>query len=125
MEQQCSIGGVIFGLATQGVEELAREFSARWASIERVQNRPKMQFTGIDDETLQIDGVWAADVHGDFSIPRLRAIAARGQPVVFTLGSGTNLGMWGIKSVQAKSNKVRAGGNLRKIEFTVSLVAFQ
>lgn len=125
MEQQCSIGGVAFGLKTQGIDELVRSFTARWPGIDRVQNRPKKQFTGIDDETLQIDGVWAADVHGEYSVPRLRAIAARGNPVVFVLGSGTNLGMWCVVNVQAKSNRIKEGGNLRKIEFTVSLDAFQ
>lgn len=124
---QASLGGVIFGLSGSGIDTVERMLPLKWPSIDRVQNRPKKQFTGIGDEQITIQGNYFPDVHGENVVPRLRAIALKGDPVVFTMGSGgggTNLGMWCIVDVKNTNSFIMGGGLARKIEFTVTIEFF-
>jgi len=120
-EPQASLGGVIFGLSTSGLDTIKRTIQLKWPGIDRVQNRPKKQFTGIGEETVVLDGNFYPDVHGENVIPRLRALSVRGNPMILVLGTGQNLGMWSIVEIGGVTSHIRGGGKSRKFEFTITL----
>ena len=119
---QANLGGVSFGLATSGIDTMERMVSFKWPAHERIQNRPKHEFTGVGEETFTINAEYFPDVHGENIVGKLRALGAKGNPLTLTTGDGQNLGLWAITEVKSTGSSVMAGGKSRKITFNVSLV---
>lgn len=124
MTNQANLGGVSFGLATSAIAEIQRTLELKWANFERVQNRPKKQFTGVGEETITLSCEYFPDVHGQNVVPRLREVALKGEPVTLSLGTGQNLRMWCIERIDSTGSRVIEGGVARKIAFTVTLTFF-
>lgn len=123
IDPQANLDGIPFGMATSGIDTVERIMKAKWPGVDRVQNTPKKQFTGLEDEPITIQGNYFPDVHGKAITEQLRAICGRGKPVTFTMG-GSNLGMWCITEVRAMGHAIMAGGKSRRIDFTVTLEKF-
>lgn len=122
---QLSLGGVIFGLSTSGIDTVSRTLAASWPGIPRAGRRPKHQFTGIEEEPITINAEYYPDVHGESVEAELRALLLKGKPVNLTLGGGENGGMWAITEIQADNSVIMGGGVVRKKIFSVTIKKVQ
>lgn len=122
------LGDYTFGLDTAAFQQLQRDTAFRWASIKRIGREPALQFTGLDDDTIEMSGVIYPHFRGGLSqMSQMRAAATRGEalPLVYAFQQvGQYCGLWCIKNIREGRTTFLRDGTPRKIEFTVSLVYY-
>ncbi|WP_170294911.1 phage tail protein [Roseospira navarrensis] len=119
-----------FSVATAAHQTLRRRTEYRWPQQDRLGARPARQFMGPGTETITLDGVIhpldlrlypAGD--GWDQVPRLRAVAAAGAPLLMTSGLGEVLGWWVITDIE-ETQAVGWRGMARTIEFRLELAHY-
>lgn len=119
------LGSFQFGIATAAYQELNRSTAWRWPTQERFGQRPVLQFTGPDAETISLPGVifgeWSG---GTGQLDAMRAMGEAGEPLELVDGNGGTMGRWVIISVDEGQTVFAANGVPRRQEFTLELKRF-
>lgn len=98
---------VVLSIATVAHQRLRRRAEYRWPAQERIGVRPARQYLGPGAEEIDLDGViYPLDERiyptgdGWDQVPRLRAAAAGGAPLLMASGLGEVMGWWVILEVE-------------------------
>lgn len=122
------LGDFQFSLETAAFEELNRASEYRWATQHRIGRRPANQFLGPGEESIELVGTIYPHFRGGLGqLGLMRAMAGDGMPLPLIYGFenvGQYAGLWCIKSIKDNRSEFIRIGAARKIEFTVSLVAY-
>lgn len=117
-----ALGDFQFSIETAAYEGFTRSTGYRWASQERFGNAPAVQFTGLEDETINLNGtIYPGFRGGLIQLDNLRAMAVKGEPMQLINGQGYLLGTWAIASVEEKQEAFLPGGTAQKVDFTLQL----
>lgn len=117
-----SLGQFVWGINTLAYQQLQRQTRYRWASNNRVGQRPARQFLGPGDDSISLNGWISPELCGDrTSLDRLRVMAANGTPYVLVDALGSVYGLWIIDSLSETQTLFQVNGLARRIEFTLSL----
>ncbi len=119
---------------TPTFETLQRDTQFTWVTQERLSRDPAMQFTGIGEENISIDGkMYPYHFGGLSTIKRLREAGRAGKPYIlarlYTVQDpkayvAEVIGNFVIKRVRTVENKIGNSGIAHKIDFTVELTRF-
>ncbi|EET2971361.1 phage tail protein [Escherichia coli] len=116
------LGLYVFQLRTVPYQELQYQRSWRHATNSRVSRRPSTQFLGPDNDSLTLSGVLLPEITGGrLSLLALEQMAELGKSWPLIEGSGTIYGMFVIESLSQTKTEFFAGGEARRIEFTLTL----
>lgn len=116
------LGQFVFGINSLSYQQLQRQTNWRWASSNRVGQRPARQYAGPGDDTLTMSGWIAPELAGDrTSLDRLRVMGAAGEPYVLVDMTGTVFGLWVIEGISETGTLFRIDGKARRIEFSMTL----
>jgi phage protein U len=119
------LGSYQFSINTIVFQEWARKTKWKWPGQERMGQMDALQFTGAENDTLELPGVLYPDWRGDItSLDTLRNMGDDGQPYQLVDSMGYVLGRWVIEGLDEKQSNHKADGTPRKIEFTLSLRMF-
>ncbi|CAK2830984.1 Phage protein U [Vibrio crassostreae] len=121
MRQMMSLGGFVFSLS-EGTpyEGLQRTSDGGWVTVPRYGQKPISQNTGQQLENINITGTWFRG-EGMANMGKLRALQAKREPLVLTDGYGSNLGLWTIKRLQEKQDRIIDDGTAFILGFTIDL----
>ena len=120
--QMLSIGNFKFSINTAAYQILQRSISFKWQSQERFGRRPAFQFTGIGEETIDLNGVIYPHFNGDLkNISDIENMAIDGDPLDLIDGGGNAYGQWVIVSISETRSIFFSNGAPRKIEFRISI----
>ena len=111
-------GDVVF--AAPGHERLRRSSQFRWPSIDRLDARPGLQYTGPGADTIRIDGMRVAEL-GDAAglLTSLRDAAKEGMVRPLVAGDGTEYGLHALKSIEETHSGLYGDGSPRKIAYSL------
>ena len=116
------LGMFVFQLQTLPYQSLQRDVDYRWPSNSRVGQRPAMQFLGVNEEKIVLNGSLFPEITGGrLSLLALNLMADEGRAWPLLDGSGTIYGMFVINAVSETYTEFFADGSARKIDFTVNL----
>jgi len=88
----------------------------------RFNSRDALQFTGIESETISLNGTLYPEITGGrISLELFRRQADLGAGLPLINGSGLLLGFYVVETLQSTKSEFFKDGAARKIEFTVSL----
>lgn len=122
------LGEFMFSLDTAAFQELQRTTEYRWASLNRIGREPAAQFLGRGDDTIELSGAIYPHFRGGLGqIGLLRQMAETGEPqdLVYAFESvGQYVGRWSIKSIKEGRTVFFDDGTPRKIDFSISIVAY-
>lgn len=117
-----ALGLFIFELSTAAYQELQRTTAWRHPSNNRVGNTPAYQFTGKDEETINLSGGIYPEITGyQNSLDMLRNMGDTGKQYILIEGTGKIYGLVVIKEVKETRSNFFHNGGTRKISFSVSL----
>ena len=116
------LGLFVFELSTVSYQDLQRTTAWRHPSNNRVGNTPAYQFTGKDEETINLSGGIYPEITGyQNSLDMLRNMGDTGKQYILIEGTGKIYGLVVIKEVQETRSNFFHNGGTRKITFSVSL----
>lgn len=116
------LGMFVFGLSTLPYQEFQRQMAWRFPEGPRVGERPVLQFTGPEADTISLIGLLSPEISGgDLSLALIEAMANEGASWPLIEGSGTYYGDYVITSIATTRRLFFADGKARQIEFTLSL----
>lgn len=119
------LGPFKFSIRTLNLQDLDRIWDYRWEAVNRVGERPAMQFMGPGEETVGLRGIIYPHYMGGFGqLERMRESAAGGNPYHLATGYGRNYGKWCIKSIGDQHTLLFPDGSPRKVEFDIDLVHY-
>lgn len=122
------LGDYQFCLDTAAFQQLQRTTEYRWATINRIGREPATQFTGKGEDTIELSGVIYPHFRGGLSqVSQMRQSADKGEPLAMVYAFeqvGQYCGRWVIKSVREGRTEFMRDGTPRKMEFTLSLLAY-
>ena len=88
-EHMLALGEYRFSISAAAYQELTRAAEYRWAAQERLGRRPARQYLGPGEETISLRGVIHPHYRGGpGQLDRMRAEAAKGEPLLLTGGDG-------------------------------------
>lgn len=121
-EVMMTLGDFRFSLDTAAYKRLRRTVEYRWAAQERAGRRPARQFTGIGNETVELEGVIYPHYRGGLGqLEAMRALAGQGSPQILTDGTGKVWGKFCIERIEEIQTLFFGDGTPRKQEFRLSL----
>lgn len=116
------LGLYVFMLRTVPYQELQYQRNWRHATNSRVNRRPSTQFLGPDNDSLTLSGVLLPEITGGrLSLLALEQMAEWGKAWPLIEGSGTIYGMFVIENLSQTRTEFFAGGEARRIEFSLTL----
>lgn len=116
------LGLYVFMLRTVPCQELRYQRNWRHATNSRVNRRPSTQFLGPDNDSLTLSGVLLPEITGGrLSLLALELMAEQGKAWPLIEGSGTIYGMFVIENLSQTKTEFFAGGEARRIEFSLTL----
>lgn len=117
-----ALGTFVFSLPTLAYQKLQHATAWRHASSERVGARAAHQYVGPGEETIELEGLVAAELTGDTaSLQLLRDLADEGRPLALVDGTGRVYGAFVINSLSESKSLFFQDGAARRIEFQLSL----
>ncbi|KAB1859923.1 oxidoreductase [Acinetobacter tandoii] len=117
-----ALGLFVFELSTVSYQDLQRTTAWRHPSNNRVGNTPAYQFTGKDEETINLSGGIYPEITGyQNSLDMLRNMGDTGKQYILIEGTGKIYGLVVIKEVQETRSNFFHNGGTRKISFSISL----
>ncbi len=120
-----ALGGFRFGVNRANYQHFSRAASWRWESQDRVGRRPAMQFLGPGIDEITLEGVIYPHFKGGLrQVEMMRLVADQGQPLILVDGLGWVWERWVITAVEERKSLFMSDGAPRKIEFTMSLMAY-
>lgn len=121
-----SLGMFVFGLHTAPFEKIDRNTQWRWPSHNRTGADIGYQFTGLGEETINLNGVLMPEISGGPSnLDNLRQMADRGEPHLLTSGNGDVYGYYLIDSLSQSNSALLPDGTAQRIEFTLNLKRYK
>lgn len=122
------LGGYMFSIDTAAFQQLQRNTEYRWTLLNRIGRAPAAQFLGRGEDTIEVQGTIYPHFRGGIGqLGLMRAAADAGEPLplVYAFETvGQYAGLWCIKSLKEGRTVFFRDGVPRKIEFTMSLVAY-
>lgn len=117
-----SLGTFVFSLPTLAYQQFQRQVAWRHASSERVGARAASQFVGVGEETIELSGLVAPELTGDYaSLDTLEQMANEGRPYALVSGTGVVYGAFVVVSMSQTGTLQFEDGTPRRIEFQLSL----
>lgn len=118
-----ALGFFVFQMDTLPYQEFQHSMKWRHPGTSRVGKRPGHQFTGPDDETINLSGVLLPELTGGrISIDLLRYMADRGEAWPLIEGTGNVYGMFAITDLSVTKTLFFSDGAARRMEFRLSLL---
>lgn len=116
------LGEFVFEMNTAPFETFKRQNAWRWPSNSRTTSTNAHQFTGKDEESVELSGVLMPEVSGGPSnLRQLRAMADKGEPYLMAAGNGEIFGYYIITNISEDRSYFLADGTAQKIEFSLQL----
>ncbi len=116
------LGPFRFAVDTAAFDELSRSSKWDWKPIDRVGTAPALQFTGPQNDTIQLNGRLVPGFGGGIEqLARMRMMADFGYPLPLVSGTGRVLGLWVIESIEDTGTRHFKDGYPRLVTFSVSL----
>lgn len=112
-------GDYKFTVNTAPYEEYNRSTEYQWASHNRINSSPKLQFTGMGSDSLTLSGVIFTELSGIKQLDKLREIAAKGKSQLLIDGLGNVMGYWVLKSIDETKSTFFSDGVPRKQTFSL------
>lgn len=117
-----SLGEFIFEINTAPFETFKRQNAWRWPSNSRTTSTNAHQFTGKDEESVDLAGVLMPEVSGGPSnLRQLREMADKGEPYLMMAGNGEIFGYYIITNISEDRSYFLADGTAQKIDFSLQL----
>jgi len=112
----------MFSLPTATYQSLRRSAEYRWPVQERIGRCPARQFVGAGNESIELAGsIYPAFAGGLGQLPRMRAVAGDGRPLMLVDGRGKVWGRWCIERVEGTGSVCDGNGDPRWIDFSMTL----
>ena len=119
------LGFYRFSLNTSAYQQFRRSISYRWQSQERLNNDPAMQYLGVGQEQIDLDGVIYPEFRGGlYQIEKMKRSADFGEPLFLIDGMGGIWGRWVITALEESREVFLKGGVPRKIGFRMSITKY-
>lgn len=117
-----SLGEFIFEMNTAPFETFKRQNAWRWPSNSRTTSTNAHQYTGKDEESVDLSGVLMPEVSGGPSnLRQLREMADKGEPYLMMAGNGEIFGYYIITNISEDRSYFLADGTAQKIDFSLQL----
>jgi phage protein U len=114
-------GDVTFGLITY-FSGVSQEQTANYASLERIGQKPLLQFTGFGADTYKLDMLFHVRFcNPQAEIDKLRGMLASKKSGGLVLTNGTHVGWFVCNSISITSTQMTTDGNLVQATVSVSL----
>lgn len=118
-----ALGFFVFQMDTLPYQEFQHQMKWRHPGTPRVGKRPAHQFTGPDDETINLSGVLLPELTGGrVALDLVRYMADRGEAWPLIEGTGNVYGMFAIEGLSVNKTLFFKDGAARRIEFHLSLI---
>ena len=117
-----TLGYFVFNLKSAPYQTMQEEMSWRHPTNSVIGSRPVAQFTGKDNETLNLSGVLYPEITGGkATLKYLVKMADEGDAYPFILGNGTFKGVYVIEKIGTTDSYFFENGVARKIDFSIGL----
>lgn len=117
-----SLGLFIFATGHTAIDQIERKTSYRYASGDTVGTRPRMHYTGPDNDDIRLPGLLYPELtDGPVSLDQLRQMANTGKAYALIGGDGTLYGLCKITGIEETRSHLLPDGTARRIEFSLSL----
>ncbi len=111
-----------FSMETAAYQTLKRKNAYRWPAQARLIDRPSRQFVGLDDETIELNGIVYPSLAGGLGqIEQLREMSGRGIPMILVDGLGFVWGRYVVLSLNEERSFLLPDGRPRKQTFSLQL----
>ncbi len=117
-----SLGYFVFEVSSLPFDEMSKESGYRHTKHEVIGQRPKYQFIGEDEQTINLKGTVYPEFNGGVShINDLEEMAESGEKWLLVKGSGDILGSFYITSINQTQSYFLQDGTAQKITFDLTL----
>ena len=115
------LGNFTFAVSSLAYQNLTKNFNWRWDTINVINDRQAVQYSGEGDETMSLQGV-AYPVHNTLTPQTsLLAEANRKEPLIMVSATGDVLGKYVIESVNFTETNFHVSGLPHHVDFTISI----
>lgn len=116
------LGEFTFSVDSAAYQELSRVSEYRWASQNRVGQRPALQAIGPGGETINVNGIiYPGNRGGTEQLNDMRTEAGKLEPLLLVDGRGFVHGRWVIERVEEGQSVFAQAGVPRKQTFRMQL----
>lgn len=119
------LGDYEFSVDAAVYQEFQRSTVYRWASQERLNRAPALQFVGVGEDQINLNGVIYPHYKGGIDqIKTMRESAAKGESLTLVVApslTGEVLGEWCIMSITETQRLFFPGGVPKEMQFSISL----
>jgi len=123
-----ALGDLRFSIKTASYDTFRRRITFNWESGKRLGNHESMQFTGYENETVNLKGTIFPVNSGKKGLEYVEEIkreGAKGEPLLLVDGLGNSHGKWVILTIgESKSNLLKDGLG-KKIEFDLAIKKYE
>ena len=125
-----ALGPHIFDILPMSLQRIEEQTKARWPAVARFGRPPARQFTGMDEDSLKIDGlIFEDEWAGHQQYLAIKATQRAGVPIMMLgwASGGGYASVFGnvvLLSVGATHEYLRSDGIGRKIAFTIEVASF-
>lgn len=117
-----SLGQFIFEINTAPFDNFKRQNAWRWPSNSRTTSTNAHQYTGQDEESIDLSGILMPELTGGTShIQALREMADKGEPYLLISGAGQIFGYYIIVNLSEDRSYFLDDGTPQKIDFSLQL----
>lgn len=116
------LGPFMFSRDTAAPQTISRTNHYEWSQQARLGRENSNQFTGIGEDTIELEGVLYPEYKGGTEqITLMRLMAEQGKALMFVSGTGFVYGEYCIVDVEEKGMHLAPNGKPKKVEFTLTL----
>lgn len=117
-----SLGQFVFQINTAPFDSFKRQNAWRWPSNSRTTSTNAHQYTGKDEESIELSGTLMPEISGGVSnLQQLRDMADKGEPHLLISGAGQIFGYYIIVNLSEDRSYFLADGTPQKIDFSLQL----
>lgn len=120
-----AFGPYRFTIGTAAYQQLQKTINYRWQAQDRINNNPALQFVGVGEEQIDLEGTIYPHFKGGFNqINNMRNMANLAAPMFLIDGFGRILGKWVIMQIEETNEVFSSNGIPRKINFRISIAKY-
>lgn len=120
-----ALGPFRFSVDTAAYKQLRRDIRFDWRRLNRLGNKPKLQFLGADAEAIELSGTIYPQYRGGLTqIEQIEVLAGTGKPLLMVDGLGFVWGKYCVLGIGETREAFFENGVPRKIGFTISLLEY-
>lgn len=117
-----SLGQFVFQINTAPFDSFKRQNAWRWPSNSRTTSTNAHQYTGKDEESIELSGTLMPEISGGVSnLQQLRDMADQGDPHLLISGTGHIYGYYIIVNLSEERSYFLADGTAQRIDFSLQL----